>query len=295
MSLEDACRYIDNISELETVKELAFSGGEAFLFRDVMTQAMSYAFGRYHLPSLVNSNSYWATSRQKAQDVLGNLYDKGLRCLQTSVDDFHEEYIPVDRVANAVHAAMDLGIKCKVIIVATPKGKSRDYYRNALQVGSEDQVEIMEVDLTPVGYASSLTGSDYVVRCKIPPGSCSILETIPIFPDGSVQLCCGPPVPFSKELNAGNARYERLADMLARAEWNPVFNALSLGRGPAILAKELELLGMDRELRDGYASPCEACQHILSDLHLGPTLESSLGNRQAELYFSRVMADVSGT
>lgn len=39
MSLEDVRRYIDSMNELQTVREVIFSGGEPFLFRDVMTEA----------------------------------------------------------------------------------------------------------------------------------------------------------------------------------------------------------------------------------------------------------------
>lgn len=294
MSLEDVCHYIDSINELETVQELIFSGGEPFLFRDLMTEAISYADRRYHLSSAVTTNSYWATSREQAQDVLAELCTRGLRRFQTSVDDFHQEYVPFERAANAVHAAVELKIKCTVVVVATHKSKRRDYYVNALQIDGAENVDVVEVQATPVGYAASrIDRSDYAVRGEVPADICAMLQSMSILPDGSVQACCGPPLP-SKELNAGNARSERLADIVARAEWSPIFNALSLAKGPAILAKELERLGMHCDLQAGYASPCHACQHILSGLKLGPQLESALGKRQAELYFLRLLADSAG-
>jgi organic radical activating enzyme len=293
MSFEDVCHYIDSMSELQTAREVIFSGGEPFLFRDVMTEGISYAYRRYNLSAAVTTNSFWATSRQQAQDVLGDLCARGLRRMQTSVDDFHQEYVPFERAANAVHAAIDLKIKCTVIVVATNKSKRRDYYVNALEIDSADDVDVLEVQATPVGYASSrIDRSDYALRGEVPADICAVLEAISILPDGSVQVCCGPPLP-SKELNAGNARSERLADIIARAEWNPIFNALSLAKGPAILVNELEKLGKHRDLQPGYASPCDACQHILSGLKLGPELEAALGKRQAELYFLRLLADTA--
>jgi molybdenum cofactor biosynthesis enzyme MoaA len=295
MSLSDAYHYLDGIHELETVQEVTFSGGEPFLFLDVMTEAMAYADCRYHLSSAVTTNSYWATSYEKARNVLGELGARGLRRLQTSMDDFHREYVPLERVVNVVHAALDHKIKVTVNTVVTAKSNRRDYYVKALQIDGTKDVDVIEVQATPVGYGSSrIDRSDYAVGGEIPADICSALKSISILPDGSVQVCCGPALPC-KELNAGNARRERLADIVARAEWNPIFNALCFARGPTMLVRELERWGRQSELRSGYASSCDACRHILSDLRLSPWLESVLENRREELYFLRLLADESAT
>jgi pyruvate-formate lyase-activating enzyme len=291
MTAEDACRYIDQANELGSICIVGFTGGEAFIFKNVMKEAMYHAAYNYGLPSCIGTNSSWATSKDKALSLLDGYYQIGLRRLQLSVDDYHQEWVPLERVKYAIEAANELGIRTTLVCIVDEGTKSLKEYVELLEVAQHELVEMTaEAPVTPVGFAAErISKRDLPVLPDVPSNWCSMLDVVNILPDGSVQLCCG--APFSlKSLKAGNAKENTLKDILASAELNPVFNALAVAKGPRILAETLHEAGEDSFLKRGcYASSCDACQHIMRNERAISVLYDALEDRKDELYVDRYL------
>jgi hypothetical protein len=60
------------------------------------------SFGLY---SKVATNAYWAKTPKMALAKLGQLKENGLEILAVSADVYHQEFVPFQRVMNAVRAA----------------------------------------------------------------------------------------------------------------------------------------------------------------------------------------------
>jgi MoaA/NifB/PqqE/SkfB family radical SAM enzyme len=291
MTAEEACSYIDMAYELGTIRLVGLSGGESFLFKPVMKKAMYHAAKTYRLPSSISTNSSWAISVDKARSILRQYHNIGLRRLQLSVDDFHQEWVPLERVKNALIAARELEIKSTLVCVVTTKTRTLEQYLEALEVERGPLVEAAEVPCTPVGFGGELVAPEDLHKPDsadgVPSDFCSMLNVLNILPDGSVQMCCG--APFSLEaLRAGNAKREDLKNIVERAEWNPIFNALSAATGPRLLAEALKQGGLDGFLRRGcYASSCDACQHIMGNRGIVEFLYRALDSARAELFLER--------
>jgi hypothetical protein len=288
MTAADACKYIDQGSELEDIYLVGFTGGEGFIFKNVMKEAMLYAARTYGLPSIVGSNSSFATSEEKAMRILERYRGIGLRRLQLSVDDFHQEWVPLERVRNAVKAAISLEIKVTLVSIVTEKTKKAIDYLREIGVEEGPFVQMTEAPCTPTGFgAERVPREDFKTFDGIPSEWCSLLRVINILPDGSVQLCCG--APFSLDvLKAGNANYEHLSTIIARAKDDPFFNALSAGNGVHYLVEMLDELGLDHHLRPGtYKSSCDACQDLVRKPEVVKALRQLLEKRKEEMLIAR--------
>lgn len=290
MTAAEACNYIDQASELDNIFLVGFTGGEGFLFKEVMKEAMLYAAVTYGLPSSIGSNSSFATSFDKARRILEKYRSIGLRRLQLSVDDFHQEWVAIERVRNAVRAAMDLEIKTTLVCIVTEKTKSAREYLEAIGVEEGPFVEIAEAPCTPVGFAAErIDPGDFARHPGVPSDWCSMLRVLNVLPDGSVQMCCG--APFSKSaFKAGNAKRERLSAIVGRAEADPLFNALSSGFGVRHLIPILEENGYGHLIKyDQYASSCDACHDLLGNQKIVALLRDKLRDRVEEMLVNRLL------
>ncbi len=291
MSIEDACSWVDQAHALGSLMLVGFSGGEPFLYMKEMKAVAHYASKKYGLPSVAATNAFWAVTPEIAVATLSSLFDLGLRRLLISVDDFHQEFIPLERVKNCLSAAKVLGIHCTLQCVVTMSSNKLSYYLEALGVSKEDNIVSSEIPCTPVGAAAKmLPNSDFTVHSGVPSDYCTMLQALVVRPEGMVHLCCGPA--FSVEaLTAGNLRQEKLDSIIERAEWNPLFNALALGNGPSYLATALTNVKHDSFLLKGYVTSCHACHHILSRPGVTKTIWESLESKQAEMFLKRTILD----
>jgi len=291
MSVEEACAWVDQAHALGNLRLVGFSGGEPFLYLSEMKAVARHACKEYGLPSVAATNCFWAVTAEKAEATLGSLHDVGMRRLLVSVDDFHQEWVPLERVRNCLSAAQRLEMDCTLQCVVTSSSKKLDYYLEALGVSRGERLSASEIPCTPVGYAAtSIASSEFPIHMGVPKDYCTMLQALNVMPEGTVRLCCGPAF-TGDALTAGNLHSERLDAVIERAEWDPIFNALALGNGPCHLAAALSEEGNSDFLLPGYASSCHACHHILGRPGVATTLRQKMEPQQAELFLKRTIMD----
>lgn len=291
MSVEEACTWVDQAYALGSLLLIGFSGGEPFLYLNDMKAVSRYAGEKYGLPSVSATNCFWAVTPKKAEAILGSLYGLGLRRLLISVDDFHQEWIPLERVQNCLNAARMMGIACTLQCVVTASSHKLDFYLAQLGVNKDEGIEASEIQCTPVGSAATrVPASEFPTHPGVPADYCTMLQALIVRPEGMVHLCCGPSFTI-EPLTVGNLREESLKSMLERAEWDPLLNALALGNGPSLLAAPLAEAGLSDCLRDNYVSSCHACHHILSQPDVAALLSEKLEPQRAELFLKRTILD----
>ena len=287
VSASEVCSWIDQAHALGTIRVIGFSGGEPFVYYKHMKKVMLYAALHYGLPSGVTTSAFWANSYTLARDRLLELHNVGLRTLAVSVDDFHQEWVPLCNIKNCLLAASDLGIKSVVQSVITRTTKRLHQYMLELDLPPETIQQTAEINCTPVGRATQeILSSDFILMSGVPSDYCTMLQALNVLPNGDVHLCCGST--FSSEgLMAGNIRSENLSEIISRAEWDPVFNSLALEKGPGQLARELIKSGIGYVASDTYTSSCHACYHLLNQPGIGDMLRKKLEPHRAELFFKR--------
>lgn len=293
MTVRDACAWVDQAHGLGELRLVGFSGGEPFIQLEEMKEVMRYAQQTYGLPSVAVTNAFWAKTPRVAHEMLAELHGVGLRQLLLSVDEFHQEWIPLEQVGNALAAARELEIAPTLQCVVTRSSKKLSHYLEELGVEEGDEIMASEVPCSPIGFAAKLSAEEFPSHREIPCDYCSLLQTLIVRPEGSVHLCCGPAFTIPC-LTAGNLRQEPLEKIVERAEWNPLNNALALDKGPGGRVKDL-LAEAGRLPRRGFASSCHACHYLLAEPGVAEHLEEALAPQQAELFLKRTIVDQETT
>ena len=283
--IEEACGELN-------VQILGFSGGESFLYQDEMIELAEYAKSRYNVPSAASTNGFWAKSPEIAERILLRMRAAGLSQLLLSVDDFHQEHVPLERIKNAFEVARKLGIVSVLQCLVTKNSHKLAYYKRKLGVAKDDNLVVAsQIGCTRVGWAATrIPSEEFRPRRTALTSYCSMFRPVIITPAGDVHLCCGPAFAIPG-LTAGNLRQESLREILQRAEWDPLFNALVLGNGPSLLARRLKGTEWEHLRKPIFSSSCEACHCMMTTPGVSERLREKLEEDRSALFLKRVILE----
>lgn len=243
------------------------TGGEMFLFYRDLLALMEHA-QRRGLPSVVDTNGFWAKTPEIARRRLETLKGLGLNRLILSTDRYHQAYVPLERVVTALAVARELEIAASVTVTAL-EGDPTILETVATLNRFTSRIEIQQV--APFGRAADLPRERMArVRYLSAGLPCDGVLAPTLTPDLRVSLCCAPPTQFPRlvaresPLILGWLDRESLAEILGRAQANP-FLALLAAEGLGGVLERLSLLDPDlyRPHPGGYFGPCHLCSDVL--------------------------------
>jgi len=252
MNLEMGLRIIDEAVNLGA-EWASFTGGEPFLELKLLTEMVKYSSER-GLKTEAVSNCYWASTPKEALRKLKSLKGKGLVVLNISLDDFHQEYVPIDYVRTAYNVAKSLGLK--IIIMTTTKKNSRITSHTVPNLLNDEKIQnlkgkkilrpnalLIETQAIPIGRGKNLSDLEYSLITEVKCGE--VLRDIGISPIGDVYPCCGA---LASRLNIGNVNDQDLESILKSASENKLLNAIRNGVS----------------VSGAYTSKCHACLSLLN-------------------------------
>jgi pyruvate-formate lyase-activating enzyme len=280
MSIEEICRCIDDATRQEGILEIGISGGEPFLFRQHLSQIISYAAERNFSVS-VTSNAFWATSEARAHALLGELNTRGLKCLNISISPFHLEFIDPERIRNAAKASLRLGMKTRVNCVYTRSFRVEDARRLLGELA--DHVEIVAIPCLPAGRASQQVPTDEFPLMSGPPnGSCRQHFTkLAVTAEGEVFPCCSPGG-FTEPLRVGNIRTQQLDDIVAGMENNLLIQVLDTV-GPSFFVPFIRRALGEGFLDGPFVDQCHLCNTMMSNAAMREVVRAALAQFEGEL------------
>jgi MoaA/NifB/PqqE/SkfB family radical SAM enzyme len=111
LSLNEMKDYVNQAIENygNNLKVLVLTGGECFLLKDDLGKIIEYGTSKGLLTRVV-TNGYWAKSFKKAYLKLEKLKKLGLKELNLSTGDAHQEFVPFDNIVYAVVASLKLNL-----------------------------------------------------------------------------------------------------------------------------------------------------------------------------------------
>lgn len=258
VSLYDAQNYIDAASKIPSVEWISFTGGEPMLFPTLVERLVEYASGLGLKTELVTS-CLWAETPCRTEETLRRLRDAGLDILNLSTDDFHQAFIPFERVRNSYIAARSLGVK--MVIMTTLSYSSRLKLKDiAKLLGDEipppsvaDPFHYaaigIESSFVPVGRGKSIPKGERLLSTSSIDGGCSdILRDIGVKPSGDVLACCSASA-ILPAFNIGNLNNRMLNEILEDARDKELFKTLH-NSGPILLESAKNGL---------YVNKCSLC------------------------------------
>ncbi len=267
IKLDDARRWIRDIAAYRDryVCVLSLTGGEPFSNLDLLRSVMQHAVDAGLYVSVV-TNGFWATTKESAKQLLQRL--PKICFLSVSTDAYHQEYVPFDRVQNAIWAARECNIPYYVTIV-TDNRDDPDYRRvHSELLKSTPADEIRTGVVFPVGRALEMQDQlRFKMRNEPPREACQAASSPCIFPDGRVLGCIGPLLELGDDqpLFLGNAHETPLPEIFDRSESNVILHALRLW-GPYRLFTMLRATGLETRLPKTFVegSTCNACYVLMA-------------------------------
>lgn len=235
---------------------IGFSGGEAFLYFDRLCRIVEYAASGGALVS-VNSNCAWAIDAGRAVKRLNRLKNLGLSQIVVSTDEFHEKYIPAERVINVIRACKIIHLEVELQFVAT---KSSTRLADFLGRFGDDMLNVKsrEIPCHPTGRALHEIDDDDILREPgVPQGLCPS-AILSIAADGRVIPCCNT-AGHLKALQIGTAD-QPISDLQTIFRSSAVMNVMTAD-GPKALVPAAQAGGFKVDGR-GYVDQCHLCHEI---------------------------------
>jgi len=111
---------LGEFKKMGSITSVGFEGGEAFLFYPVLSESVGLA-NQHGFDTSIQTNCFWATTKEDAMLWLAPLKANGLSFLEVSDDSFHHGDKEKNNAKNAVAAAQELGIAVDSICIRSPE------------------------------------------------------------------------------------------------------------------------------------------------------------------------------
>lgn len=276
LSLPDMIEIIDQMDSFGQLRLVVFTGGEPFLLGKDLLECVKYCAGKGLLTRIV-TNAYWAKTPHAAHRHISAYIDAGLSEINLSCDDYHQEFIPLERVRYANEACLELGLPClighKVMkdceltidgiedffgcrLARFDPGK-RNPDNNVISTGFNVPVAD-DMHLIP---DEDILYPDFDGQWKEP---CStILQRVVITPRKELSICCGMIPRKVQEVFFGTLDSHSLEELIVMAHQDLITNWLAF-EGPYGLMRFILSKRPEVPFRKRYVSICHLCSEIFT-------------------------------
>jgi hypothetical protein len=265
------------------IRLIAFTGGEPFLLGTGLVKAVKAASSRGFKTRVVTS-AYFGAQRSHAKKRLTALVQAGLAELSISWDDYHEEFVSFDCVANVFHEAASLGLQAAVSIVQDGTTNwTAELVRARLGLPPNSPEVICESSLNRTGRAEQKL-NERPLRSTRTLGPCPYVLTGPtLSATGKLLACCGV-IPNTKELVIDDAyRPQNLTSAIERSLRSPLLNWLFL-RGPYSIIEYIgDNFSVPIPLKENIGGNCEACKLLFETPEIANHLDSAVEMKALEI------------
>jgi len=251
---------LDTITALKEAggfKLIGFSGGEPFLFPDLLEQGLLRA-KEQGFSTTIATNGFWgAWDGQKIEETLLKLKPDHI---SFSTDSFHRAFVSDESFGRAVSAAKMLNIKFDICIGENKQGPSAGEFIK----GMGDYKYLSRFSVYPhvgAGKAKALDDACFYRYLPAHKASCGSAGQIAIRYDGRVFPCCSPYV-FDTVLSLGNLNERGIGEILSNEENSRMFSVMR-GKGFGALTEAASRRGV--KFRDPFTSGCEVCAELFSN------------------------------
>lgn len=262
MSPQQAEVYIRQIPQLKNVEKLLhLGGGESTLFKEEFKDIVSLG-KKYNLRVSMVTNCSWAKNQGEADHFIEDLAKRGMMSVQMSVSKFHQEQLAIDYVVRAIRSCKKFGVLVIVRPIVIKSHGAADILQN-IPTDVLEGVKIASSKCQAVGRAREQVSEEDLFHEDLRYTGCHQSLNLTIRQDGSVYPCCAGS-DITDSLCLGNADEEPLADIITRAELDPLLNILVF-QGTRYLSEILrDYKGIDFT-KKRYGGICELCNDMFLD------------------------------
>jgi len=291
------------------VANVVFTGGEPTLFRKDIIRTLKHIHKVGSAPTRIVTNAYWGKDYKKAYEFVLSLKEAGLSEFNFSVDDFHQKYIDLSAIHNAIEVCLSLEIPVLLAHKIFPGceitkktfddlvGFEIPIYEELTDEEHAKELLCISTGATiPVGRgADKVNLEDWVPEDTNPEvwsGPCKeVLKNITVQADGSLSPCCGIIERKMPTFYMGDLSTTPLADVIKRANGSTIYNWLAL-EGPEGIMREIQNRAPDEKFLGRYLQNCQLCQEIFSSESKKAVIAGCLNEKANELSIARSFFEV---
>jgi MoaA/NifB/PqqE/SkfB family radical SAM enzyme len=271
INIDEACNWIDQIAKYRNgyIRAISLTGGEPFYCYEKLIAIARHGAELGMIITTI-TNGFWAKSLSAATRTLQKV--EGLKMIGISADPHHQNFIPFERVKNAILAAKKCNIPYKIIVTSENDNyqESVDFLARIEEISPKENIQ--HVNTFPAGRASNTIKISQDFTSEVPcQGQCEAAGAPVIFPDGRIIACIGALVALKCQhpLDLGNIRNNSLADILDKSEGNPILHGLRIW-GPERLVSIVKGTFGDSIFSERFIKDviCDPCYKIMSNRKL---------------------------
>lgn len=273
LDLADILAFIEEGAAYGHCKLVVFSGGECFLLGDDLVTAVERATS-LGLATRCVTNGYWAKSLKHGRRRLQTLVDAGLKQINISTGDYHQQWVAQETVVNAACLAVEMGLTNTVVMVELQQDRSvtgeslaADPRVRALLADDATDFRLLESPWMPMNPDDQIAQSDAMLLSRrtlhTRQGCESVLRTMVVTPERRFGFCCGLTREQIPELNA-SWEAGTLGDLVEAGSRDFMKIWLYVDGPERILAWAA---GKDPRIdwEDRYAHHCHVCRALFDD------------------------------
>ena len=261
ISQELAERLIDEIVAMD-FETLGVTGGEPFLYPELMFEILEYAKKAGIKNRYVATNGFWGGWDDKKLDETAKRLKECVNHVSISFDSFHAEYVSEASIWRAADILKKHRIEYKIYVADVYGKRGAGPFISSL--GEKGMYNIFNIiPLGPYGKAASLPSDLFVKMFHWNETVCNPMGILSVGPDGTVYPCCSPAVADTGQ-SLGNIHNASLAELLSGKENMRLINTMSK---PAAFQKMLTYVKeeLGAELPEEVIEGCELCNLIFQD------------------------------
>ena len=278
MKINDALEYIKQAAEIG-INAICITGGEPFLYFEDIINIMSFCNNKNIILTCL-TNAFWATDNKEAQRIIEKCKESGLSGICISTSDYHQKFVPLDRVKRCIEVSLDNNLKVELRVLIGSNTLKLKQYKEILDISVKNNFSLKEYPISRVGRGSIMDISE-IINTSIDSNCSSIFKTPVIEPNGDIYACCGIGYK-TKPLLVGNLNRQSLSNLLSSMSNNLLYYTIS-SFGPYSISKMVQENGQELKLDNIHTGICHLCNNLLMDENNLKLVWNMLKSRSTEI------------
>lgn len=250
----------NELKNINNIKHIGFSGGEPFLYDDLLLQSIAlFKNSKYKISC--NTNGFRFNSYSYTEQVLTEAKKNGLTALNISVDEEHSRYIEWNCIKNALKAASKINLATTLRFGMYNRYADEFFSKLISYLGAcVFSTYIQIYPYFPIGRASDMNRDKFISGSKVEVLKCPHYYALSVMPNGNIYPCCSGIL--SEAFCCGNINNTTLRESIINSRNNPVFKSVFFRDFQKIVSiiREKDLF----QLKNEYITACDLCNDIFS-------------------------------
>lgn len=251
---------IEQAAEVEGIRRIGFSGGEAMLFPDLLFSGLAKA-KEAGMNTSLTSNGFWGADRTVCRRTLNMFKNVGLDSLTVSVDQYHMEYVPLQSILSIIRNNRDFGVPLTLAVGDSMEGKGA---MDILREMGEDAytTNLVLYPFMPVGRGRAIPEEAIYYMPYDSTWKCHNGNHLAVLYNGDVYPCCSQAV-YGSFLSMGNIREYSIGELIEKYSGKCIFSTMKRRGLDWFVKVAAEEMGI--QLPGQYHSPCHLCNTLFTE------------------------------